>query len=251
MDSTTMDNNAIFAQLMDSTNRELVQLKADDGWETICMKQCRKKKIDGPSSISSFNPLCVSCCTYYPLMIAKERLQAVTNIFAWLRGQNFPPHLVEETCSLVLTISNVITISETSPVVRAQADSVAATGDIPAVPAVKELKFLSPKLAFEVLEPMLSVIESKLIYMKTKASGLSATSTTALRLQMNAVAPEDKKIANATSIGKEHGSFRGQNNNNRNNNNNNTRFNNRNKNNYRRDDRDHDEKRWRKRSRSP
>lgn len=174
---------AQLAELMTRTHESLCVLKNTDGWLEVTTKICRKKKIELPASITSFSPACVACCSFWCYLLAKEKAQALANIQMYLRalagGER--QHLVEELCALALTISNVLVMAEACPVPEG--------GDI----------LLTPKLIAETLEPMLGVIEGKIIYIKGKNAGATISSIKQVEAAVRiGYAPEDKKFSTQT-----------------------------------------------------
>jgi hypothetical protein len=104
------------------------------------------------------------------LLIVQEKMVAVQNIQASLRSlYQTAPFLTEEACQLVFHLSNVLAIFESVCTV-------------------------TPLTAYEALEPLLSVLDNKIVYLKGKKAGIPSNAVGAVLAQQNAPSQIDKEL---------------------------------------------------------
>lgn len=187
---TTPSSVDVFKALVAQTELEQ-HVASGDSWLVITKKILKKKKIDCPTvSLTSFNSTLLAHPSFYLLLISEEKLVAVQNIQSFVRSQfgAVLPHLVEEVCQLVLTLSNLLLL--TSP--RVTTNEVAAGGGSAptAGPAVT-----TPALLYEALEPLISVLDGKLLYLKGRKEGLPSSDIARVQHALAATGEADKKSA--------------------------------------------------------
>lgn len=159
--STTLD------ALVQQTAAQLEVPKAEDDWPTLTAKLCRKKKVEYPFSIGIFNPVCVGHPVFYPWLLFKGQDSALGAIQNHLRcAWASSPFLVEEGCAIVLTMGLIITA----------------------------LKSKTPMELWELVDPLIGILEKKNEWLKTKSAKQSTRDKPAPRLtpQKFSKSPSDK-----------------------------------------------------------
>ena len=172
------DASSILAALASSTQELLEQPRENDTWQIITQKHARRQKVIFPAFISCLNNFCLVTPLFWPLIIHKDKTTSVVAIQNFLRSKcHQQAFLVEEICSLVLALHNVMVILETLN--------------------------QKPLLISEALEPLMSVLEGKMAYIIARNAGNSAARASYVADSTNVaiVGSPTLKLANAANAG--------------------------------------------------
>ena len=161
--------DTVFARLMEHTNKVMEEPTAYDGMEVVCRKLARRKKIDLPVNLLSFNPACLAIPLLYPLLLTNEKFVAVQNIQSWMRGgHGQQPFLVEEFCQLVFFMATLVAKMFEANV--------------------------CPREVLIILDPLVNILENKLLYLQGRKKGLTGGEVGVVAEQLSGT-PAEKKIA--------------------------------------------------------
>lgn len=138
----------LLANLVQATSDNLTKLKDADTWSELRTKVYNRLKLPHPSLFSAANPSVLSNPELYILVLAEEKTIALTSIQSYLRC-TYPAKrfLVEEMCQMLLSISLILVLADKAKI--------------------------APKLIFDALQPLQTVMIGKFIYLSGQAAGLS------------------------------------------------------------------------------
>jgi hypothetical protein len=181
-----MDAAAVLAELTASTQRLLTTPAEKDTWSELIMKLARARKVEIPMSISSLNPVCLCTPIFWITIIIAEKMPGVASIQNYLRGKFQQQYLVEELCSLTLTLMNILVLIDSALIPNASGQT----------------KAMTPKMAYDVFEPLLLVIEGKLAYLLARTAGASSAKAASVGEATNPTSfssPTLKEVAKITN----------------------------------------------------
>ena len=184
MESEQPDGD-VLARLVAHTTKVLEEPTKQDSLKEVALKYCRRAKIEVPQVLTTFNPSVLSIPYLYPHVLQQERLVALQNIQAYVRGSFNQPFLVEEYCSLVYMLASTIALF------GEMNDDIAAA------------KQKTPMALYETIEPLIKTLDSKLLYLRGKKKGFTPGEVATIGEQVASASPSDKKLANGRKAGRD------------------------------------------------